>query len=242
MATYGRCKRNQQEDTRTGRGGKLKSLRALYPRGSVLGSMFIGGVLIEEKDEDKLAKLGLKDSKLLSDRKREKFVPQIKELAEATLVKELTAQQIDKLRQTISLNQVEIEVFLKLIEELKPDKVIIDLLGSNGDKFKLELKAKLGEEFEQLEVVAENKADVNYPLVSAASILAKSAREQNVRDIEDKYGIELKTGYPHDQLALQFMKDYLKEEGELPPEARASWSTCKRIVGEDEQAQFDSFY
>lgn len=211
-------------------------------RGSVLGSMFVGGVLVKEEDKSKLDDLGLKDSKKLSDRKREGFVPQIKELASTTVVKEVTAQQIDELRETVSLNKIEIEVFLKVIEELEPDKVIIDLLGSDGDKFKLELKARLGEEFEELEIVAENKADVNYPIVSAASILAKSSREANVRQIEDKYEIELKTGYPHDQLALQFMRNFLEDNGELPPEARSSWSTCKRIVEESSQSDVSSFY
>ncbi|MFB6076587.1 MAG: ribonuclease HII, partial [Candidatus Nanohaloarchaea archaeon] len=36
-------------------------------RGAVLGSMFVGGVVVDEDDLDELADLGLKDSKKLSD-------------------------------------------------------------------------------------------------------------------------------------------------------------------------------
>lgn len=210
-------------------------------RGPVVGSLFVGGVLIDEKNQEELEELGLKDSKLLSDEQREKFVPQIKEVAEKTLVKEITAQQIDELRETINLNKVEFEVFMKIIEETEPDKVVIDLLEKDGEKYKIKVKNRLGEKFKNLEIVAEHKADVNYPIVSAASILAKSAREENVRKIEEKYDAKIRTGYSHDEDTIDFLKNYLEENKELPPEARESWETCKKLVREFGQSKVDDF-
>lgn len=210
-------------------------------RGAVVGSMFIGGVLIEEKDQKKLNELGLKDSKLLSDEERENFVPEIKKVAKKTLVKEVTAQQIDKLRENISLNKVELEVFLKIIKEMDPDKVIIDLPEPDGEKYKLKVGNRLGSEFKDLEIVAEHKADVNYPIVSAASILAKSNREKNVGEIEDKYNAVIRTGYSHDEDTINFLKEYVKKNKELPPEARKSWSTCRELLKEFNQSNLDDF-
>lgn len=210
-------------------------------RGAVLGSMFVGAALVDEENMKELENLGLKDSKLLSDTQREDFVPQIKKVADKAIFREVTAQQIDELRESISLNKVEFEVFMKIIEETKPDKVIIDLVERDGEKYKLKVKNRLGDEHEDMEIIAEHKADVNYPIVSAASIIAKSNREKNVRKISEKYGFDINTGYSHDQKAIEFIKKYLKENGELPIEARESWATCRRIKEESGQSNIGDF-
>lgn len=210
-------------------------------RGPVLGSMFVGGVLVKDENMEDLQNLGVKDSKLLSDSKRESLVPKIKEKAEEIYAKEVTGQQIDELRKNISLNKIELEVFLKIIEESKPDKVIIDLPERNSEKYKAKVRARLGEDYKDLEIVAEHKADVNYPIVSAASIIAKSNREKNVRKIEEKYDEEISTGYPHDKKTINFLEEYVAKNGVLPEEARESWSTAKRILKQNSQKKVDDF-
>lgn len=212
-------------------------------RGPVLGSMFIGGVLVYKDDMDTLEELALKDSKDLTDTQREDFVPQITDIAADTHVKEITANEIDELSKIMSLNVIEINGFAQIIEALEPDNVFIDLPEPDGDRFVRKIKNELPEDaaFQDIDVVAEHKADENYPIVSAASILAKSGRERHTAKLKDKYGVDFDSGYAHDEKTLQFLKDHLTEHGEMPEEARMCWSTAKRIKNESQQSGLGDF-
>ena len=52
----------------------------LEPKGPVIGPLVIAGAMIDEKDLPKLDKLGVKDSKLLTPKKREALFPKIQQL------------------------------------------------------------------------------------------------------------------------------------------------------------------
>jgi len=212
-------------------------------RGPVLGSMFIGGVLVDSADMDALTDLGLKDSKQLTDTTREAFVPEITELAAATQVQEVTANEIDELRQIMSLNMIEINGFATLIEELEPDKVFIDLPEPDGDRFAKKLRNQLpdSEQFQDLAIVAEHAADAEYPIVAAASILAKSQREAHVADLRERYDATFDSGYSHDTATITFLEEYVQDHGELPDAARASWATARRITEDHEQQGLTDF-
>lgn len=207
----------------------------------MLGSLFVGGVLVDEDDMDELDSLDLKDSKELSDADREGFVAPIKELAVDTVVKEVTASEIDELREVTNLNVIELRTFASIIEQLEPDKAFIDLPEPDGERFADKIRKELPDGFKDVEMVAEHEADDTYPIVSAASILAKSAREAHTAELKEKYGVDFRTGYPHDQDTIDFLKDYLAEHGKLPEETRMSWSTAQRIVEESEQRGVDEF-
>ncbi len=210
-------------------------------RGAVFGSMFIGGVLVDEDDMDALEQLGLKDSKELSDAKRDGFVQPIEDLAAATVVKEVTASEIDELREVTNLNVIELRTFAKIVEETGPDKAFIDLPEPDGERFANKIRNELPDGFKEVDIVAEHGADETYPIVSAASILAKSAREAHTAELKEKYGVDFRTGYSHDQDTISFLEDYLQQHGELPEETRMSWSTAQRIVEESEQAGLGEF-
>lgn len=210
-------------------------------RGPVFGSMFIGGVLVDVDDTDDLGALGLKDSKELTDGQRDSFVPQITELAVDTHVVEVTASEIDELRQIMSLNMIELNAFARIIENLQPDSVVIDLPEPDGDRFVKKIKQELPDGLQDMQVTAEHKADENFPIVSGASILAKSAREAHTAELKETYGADFNTGYPHDQDTIDFLKQHLAEHGELPDETRTSWSTAKRIKAEQEQRGIGEF-
>lgn len=210
-------------------------------RGAVLGSMFIGGVLVAEDDMQALGDLGLKDSKLLNDAQREAFVPRIEELAAGAAVREVAASEIDELREIMSLNVIELKTFAQLIEQLEPDSVFIDLPEPDGERFVKKIKNELDGRFDDVDMVAEHEADDTYPIVSAASILAKSAREAHTAELKEKYGVDFRTGYSHDEDTITFLEDYLAEHGELPEETRLSWRTAQRIREEHEQSGIDDF-
>lgn len=209
-------------------------------RGPVIGSMFIGGFMVDEEELEKVRELGVKDSKKLSDRKRESIAEKLRELGEPFL-KEITASEIDELREVMSLNEIEIQGFTDVIERSDADKIIVDLPEPDGDRFVRKLKKELPARFEDREFIAEHEADDNFPIVSAASIIAKSARENHVDELKKKYGYDFKSGYPHDKPTIKFLEKFVEEQGDLPEETRRSWSTAERILKESEQSGLGDF-
>ncbi|MCJ7429556.1 MAG: ribonuclease HII [Candidatus Nanohaloarchaeota archaeon QJJ-5] len=203
--------------------------------------MFIGGVAIAEEKLHRLENLGLKDSKKLTDERRKELGPVIAEHAAETTVKEITASEIDELRAIMSLNAIEIRGFARVIEDLEPDAVIIDLPEPNAETFGKKLQAAVDETVGTIDITAEHEADDTYPIVSGASILAKNAREAHVNELHEKYDRDFASGYPHDTPTIEFLEDYCEKHGHLPPETRTSWSTAQRIKEQHEQASIDSF-
>jgi len=100
-------------------------------------------------------------------------------------LKEITASEIDELREVMTLNEIEIQGFTDVIERSDADKIIVDLPEPDGDRFIRKMKKELPAKFENRDFIAEHEADDNFPIVSAASIIAKSAREPH-RSTEEK--------------------------------------------------------
>lgn len=209
-------------------------------RGPVIGSMFIGGFLVDEESLGELEKLGVKDSKKLSDRKREKIRDQLEDVGEVFL-KEITASDIDDLREVMSLNEIELKGFADLVDRAEPDKVIMDLPEPDGKRFIGKVKDLLDSNGEEIDFVAEHGADEKYPVVSAASIAAKSARESHVEKLQQKYGYDFKSGYPHDKPTIEFLEKFIEERDRLPEETRLSWSTAERILRKHQQGSLQDF-
>ncbi|MFB6204328.1 MAG: ribonuclease HII, partial [Candidatus Nanohaloarchaea archaeon] len=209
-------------------------------RGPVIGSMFVGGFMVDESELEELEDLGVKDSKKLSDSRREKLAGQLREFGE-TFLKEVEAPEIDDLREVMSLNEIEINAFVTVIEDSDADRIFVDLPEPDGDRFIKKLKAQLPDRFRERSFTAEHGADDEYPVVSAASIIAKSARESHVDELKKKYGYDFRSGYPHDEPTIEFLEKYLEEHGDLPPETRRSWSTAQRILKEGSQSSIGEF-
>lgn len=209
-------------------------------RGPVIGSMFIGGFMVDEEELSKVEELGVKDSKKLSEKKRERLAEKLREMGEPFL-KEITASEIDELRELMSLNEIEIQGFTDVIERADADKIIVDLPEPDGDRFIRKMKKELPARFGGRDFTAEHEADDNFPIVSAASIIAKSARENHVDELKKKYGYDFKSGYPHDAPTISFLEEFVQEHGDLPEETRESWSTAQRIRREAGQSDLGDF-
>ena len=83
-------------------------------------------------------------------------------------------------------------------------------------------------------VVSEHKADDSYPVVGAASIVAKVARDAAVaelaRILERKLNMPLGSGYAHDERTQAFLRAWHKRFGDMPEGTRRSWQTVQDIV------------
>jgi ribonuclease HII len=202
--------------------------------------MYIGGFMVNEEDLDKVEELGVKDSKKLSDKKRESLAEKLREIGKPFL-KEIEASQIDEMREVMTLNEIELQAFVEVMKDSEADRFTVDLPEPDGDRFIKKMKKELPDKFQSKEFVAEHGADDEYPEVSAASIIAKSAREKHVEDLHQKYGYDFASGYPHDRPTIEFLEKFMEEKGELPEETRMSWSTAEKIVKESKQKSFDDY-
>lgn len=195
-------------------------------KGPVIGSMFVAGVVIDEDRLFDLAALGVKDSKLLSPARREVLAGRIEKIAFDKYVLEVRPEVIDELRKIMTMNDVMVRSFSKVLENLSADRAILDAADVNAERFARRVKEVSGTE---MEVVAEHRADRNHPVVAAASILAKVKRDRSVREIEVAVGREIGSGYPSDPATVRFLESWVTEHGDLPPVARQSWKTAERI-------------
>lgn len=211
-------------------------------RGSVVGSMILAAAVIDEEDEKKLVEMGVKDSKKLTRERREELEKKVKNLAHDFSLERITAHQIDELRKIKSLNRIESESMARLINELKPDVAIIDATEVKTGKIERELRAQLEDEIKnKIEIKAENKADDNYPVVSAASILAKVDRDNSVSSLEDEMEEVIGNGYPSDQRTKDFLERVLEDNGTFPDCVRESWITAQRLIEEKKQDNLSDF-
>jgi ribonuclease HII len=206
-------------------------------RGSVIGPLVIAGVSFEEDDLPKLVDIGVKDSKLLSPQKREIFAKQIRKLALNCHVVFLSPVEIDRVvengKRLHRLNRFEAQSMARVITILKPDIVYVDASDVLADRFGEHIAENL--DF-TLKIVSEHKADKKYPVVSAASIIAKVERDLAISYLQKKHG-KLGCGYPSDSNTINFLGDWIRKFGSYPDFVRKSWKTSKRVKIESDLRQ-----
>ncbi|MDD5416547.1 MAG: ribonuclease HII [Candidatus Aenigmarchaeota archaeon] len=206
-------------------------------RGSVIGPLVIGGILIDEKDEKKLKELGVKDSKMLSSRQREMMYKEIKKIVKDYVTIHISAKEIDDERKRINLNRIEAEKIAQIIKTLNPDVAVVDAPQVSTDKFK---KMLMGMAKNGTKIISENYADKNHAVCSAASIIAKVERDKEIEKIKIKVGTDFGVGYPHDERTRAFVKSALKEKKFLE-HIRHSWITVDDLIEENEQQKLKTF-
>ena len=191
-------------------------------RGPVIGPLVMAAVVIDKADETKLVSLGVKDSKLLSPKQRVDLYKQIIKIAKAYEIVIIDAAEIDgREENNLNLNELEAVKSAELINLLKAEEVYVDCPSNNIMAYKNFLKKHL---VKKIKIIAEHKADLNYPVVAAASILAKVTRDKEITKLKQKLGIDFGSGYPADPKTKDFLaKNWNKHKGLF----RESWATWK---------------
>jgi len=206
-------------------------------RGSVIGPLVIAGVLMKEEELPKLVELKVRDSKLLSPSRRETLAVEIKKIAQKHSVIKLSPREIDKVvttgKKLHKLNRLEAQTMAKVIEMLKPDIAYVDASDVLEERFKQHILECLPF---KLKIVSEHKADRKYPIVSAASIIAKVERDKEIAELANKYG-DFGCGYPTDPKTISFLQQCLKKFGEYPEFVRKSWKPAKKAKSENDARQ-----
>jgi len=207
-------------------------------RGPVIGPLVVCGVLIDEKDESELERLGVKDSKLLTPKRRETLFEQIKKVAKDYKLVIVPPQEVDAYltKDELNLNKLEAQKMAIAINELKPNKVYLDCPSTNIKQFVNYLRRHLKDK--KVEIVAEHKADVKYLIVGAASILAKVTRDREIEKIKKKIGIDFGSGYTSDERTIEFLKKYWDK---YPNIFRKKWVSYEKIVKGKGQMKLEDF-
>lgn len=200
-------------------------------RGPVIGPLIIAGVMIEEGKEETLG--AVKDSKLLTQKNRVILDEIIKKNSEFKII-EVSPKEIDEAVESddgMNLNWLEAHKQAEIINELKPDVVIIDCPHPVPKKYEDYVRKLLKNK--NIKMVVEHKADVNYPVCSAASIIAKVKREEEMDKIKKKY-VNTGPGYPANATTQKFIKENYSKYPEI---FRHSWSTFKNVAKANDAKQ-----
>jgi len=208
-------------------------------RGPVIGPLVVCGVLIDDRDESKLKRIGVKDSKLLSAKKREELFPKIQKIAKDYKVIIVPVKQVDAAlaSEEMNLNKLEAQKMAEIINSLNPEKIIVDCPSNNIPQFVTYLMTHLKDK-DISKIVAEHKADVKYLIVAAASILAKVTRDREIEKIKKKIGINFGSGYPSDPRTVEFLKENWSK---YPSIFRKEWATYKEVIKSKGQKKLGEF-
>ena len=201
-------------------------------RGPIIGPLVIAGVLLNEDRSRDLISMGVRDSKLLSPETRTQLDGKIRQMATKISVVEAQPKEIDdvvlhggKLKK---LNYLEAKLMAQVIADLKPEKAFVDASDVNEERYGQTILEFLPNELKNVRIVSEHHADRNFPIVSAASIIAKVRRDSVVESLRSQYG-DLGSGYITDPKTLAFLREWRKSHTEYPPIVRRSWKTIKEI-------------
>src|SRR3989338_8720539 len=156
-------------------------------RGPVLGPLVMVALAVKEENIKKLEWMGVKDSKQLSAEVREELFDRIREVVEDFRIEMIEPDAIDLSVDggNSNLNWLEADTSARMISELDPDLIIVDCPSPNIPAYKNYFASKLSPAVrEKAELIVEHKADVNYIVASAASVVAKVIRDRQVEHLK----------------------------------------------------------
>lgn len=175
-------------------------------RGPLAGPVYAAAVILDPNHPI----VGLKDSKKLNEAKRDALAIEIKQHALAWSIAQCSVEEID----TINILQASMLAMKRAVETLsvQPELALID--GNRCPKLAIASEAIV-------------KGDDKVAAISAASILAKTARDALLMELHQQYpqyGFDQHKGYP---TALHMTR--LKEYG-VSPVHRKSYAPVKALL------------
>ncbi len=206
-------------------------------RGPMFGPMVVAGVLVDLDSLEFLKKSGVKDSKVLSAKRREEYAKTIQKVASKIVVEKFSAIQIDTSRRRgTNLNETEVKIFASIAKKLNPTELYLDAADVNAKRFGENVRRSSGLLPKKCKIVSEHKADSKYVVVSAASIIAKTERDTVINKLHEKYG-DFGSGYPTDPKSIAFLKKMIENREELPFFVRRSWESVSKAIQEGKSVQ-----
>ncbi|MEF8829032.1 MAG: ribonuclease HII [Haloarcula sp.] len=202
-------------------------------KGPVLGSMFAAAVRAEPAELPD----GVGDSKDIEPARRERLAGEIRASADAVGIAEIPVERIDA--DGTDMNTLTVDAQAEALSAVAHDGLsgMVDAGDTDAARFGRRVADAVDAD---VTVTAEHGADETHPLVGAASIIAKVARDAHVADLAEQYG-DVGSGYPSDPTTRSFLAGYVDRHSELPACARRSWSTCNDVLAAASQATLGDF-
>lgn len=191
-------------------------------RGPVLGPMVVAAVEWSENLTDSIKSRGLplNDSKKLASEDR---------IKSAQFIRDNTRIRVSSIpawvfsAKKVTIPQLEARVITAVLRNIEPSRVLSDALG-NGTKAHQWIR----NHWPDRSFVFESGADETYPAVSAASIIAKVARDRAIEVLKKEWG-ELGSGYPSDPSTRSWLNDWNQSNDHWPAFVRTDWGTLNRL-------------
>ena len=206
-------------------------------KGAVLGPMVVAGFAC--RDLSAVAALGVRDSKQLTRNRREDLYDQIRSICTTTVVV-LSAADIDQARETVTMNLIVARGHAAVISTLAPAVAYVDACDVNAGRYRETVTALLDPP-SSCQVIAEHRADSTYPVVAAASIIAKVTRDRLIDALAEECG-PIGSGYPSDRYTIEYLSDYIGRHHAPPSCARKTWKTTIHLLESLGQRDLCSFF
>ncbi|WP_290817894.1 ribonuclease HII [Halovivax sp.] len=212
-------------------------------KGPAIGAMVAAAVWVDDRSH---LPGGIADSKDLSPTRREELAARLRgddRIAvgvRSTPPARIDAPETDMNGLAVEAHAGAIEAALEAVPTDGRPVVpggLCDACDTDADRFARRVADACALE---VRVDARHGADGDDPLVGAASVIAKVARDAHVDELAAEYG-DVGSGYPSDPTTRAFLESYVAEEGELPRCARRSWATCRDVLAAAAQTGLGDF-
>lgn len=197
--------------------------------------MVVAGVLVPEEWQKELKELGVRDSKLLTPGVRTRLDAKIRATAVKFSLSEAEPKEIDdcvlhggRLRR---LNYLEARMMANVLSDLGPAVAYVDASDVNEARYAADIREFLPANLKGISIISEHHADRTFPVVSAASIIAKVRRDALVEKLRGQYG-DFGSGYITDPKTMSFLRRWRQTHPDYPPIVRMSWRTIRELEGE----------
>lgn len=204
-------------------------------RGPVLGPMVYGLFICPAAEETQLRTLGIQDSKQLTADVRERLLTQLQSTKGwASFYRALSAREISvsMLQEGVNLNELSyntvfalLDAAFKVVKRIKG--VFVDTVGS-AEKYQARLEAR----YPGIPFTVCSKADSKFPVVGAASIVAKVTRDERLKDHPLPHGIsrDFGSGYPADPITKMWLEQHAHPVSGFPDIVRFSWASTVNVL------------
>ncbi|MEM3712402.1 MAG: ribonuclease HII [Thermoproteota archaeon] len=208
-------------------------------RGCVIGPLVVAMAGVEDKMIPLLVEAGVKDSKMLSPRRRLLIASSIRKISKVVEVRRISANRIDELRKKgVSLNEIEAMLIGSILAKHRYGTFYVDSVDRNCSRFRNTI-LRYATGFKG-ELIVKNYLDESNPLVSAASIVAKVERDRAIERILKEVELPKCSGYPGDSKTIRVVEQLLNS-GSGRGFIRMSWNTVRRISTRLNQDKLSKF-
>lgn len=202
-------------------------------RGPVLGQMVLSAVVLDTRAAAALSRAGLADSKSYGSGKkaramRTELAAKVHALALFVAVEVVDVHEVDRRVRVSELNLLERECAARMIDKAP----VVQRIVADGER----LFRPLQSTYPHLEAL--NNGESAHAAVAAASVVAKTRRDELFALIQNRYTPEFGRfeggGYVN-ATTKNFLRAYATKHRAIPPEARLSWpfEYLRDILGDD---------